>query len=101
MGYWKSVDQKALGVPVLTVDFPGPSVYAKKARGLICRFAVSAKCQKAEDLKAFSGTDEDPYTFDSSKSTKDKYVFKRGTAKKAAGGGGKKRSAAEAHAASP
>lgn len=94
--YWKAVDQKALGVPVLTIDFPGPSVYAKKARGLICRFVVTNKCQKAEDLKAFKGNDEDPYAFDASKSTKDKYVFKRGTPKAA----GKKRTATEA-AASP
>eukprot|EP00929_Paragymnodinium_shiwhaense_P117497 TRINITY_DN8815_c0_g1_i1.p1 TRINITY_DN8815_c0_g1~~TRINITY_DN8815_c0_g1_i1.p1 ORF type:complete len:268 (-),score=102.12 TRINITY_DN8815_c0_g1_i1:393-1196(-) len=96
--YWKSVDQKALGVPVLTIDFPGPAVYAKKARGLICRFAVTAGCQKAEDLKAFKGTDEDPYVFDASKSSKDKYVFRREAAK--AGAGGKKRTASQA-AASP
>lgn len=81
--YWKAVDTKALGkVPVLTVDFPGPSVYAKKARGLICRYAVQKKCQKAEDLKKFTGQPGDCYAFDASKSTKDKYVFKRTADKK-------------------
>eukprot|EP00930_Biecheleria_cincta_P038682 TRINITY_DN26568_c0_g2_i1.p1 TRINITY_DN26568_c0_g2~~TRINITY_DN26568_c0_g2_i1.p1 ORF type:complete len:293 (+),score=60.38 TRINITY_DN26568_c0_g2_i1:89-880(+) len=76
--YWKAVNVKALGgVPVVTVDFPGPAVYAKKARGLICRFAVQQKCQKAEDLKNFKGAPGDVYTFDASKSTKDKYVFRR------------------------
>lgn len=89
--YWKSVDQAALGVPVLTIDFPGPAYYAKVARGLICRFAVTHKCTKAEDLKAFRGTSEDPYSFDDSKSTPGRYVFQRGAAP-----GGKKRAGADA-----
>merc|ERR1712217_251510 len=91
--YWKAVDTKALGLPVLTVDFPGPAVYAKKARGLICRFAVQNDCQQAEDLKNFSGQAGDEYAFDEKASTNDKYVFKR-----IAGSAGKatKRSAEEA-----
>lgn len=81
--YWKAVRTDALGVPVLTVDFPGPAVYAKKARGLICRFAVQQNCKQAEDLKKFKGAPGDEYEFDASKSTKEKYVFQR----KASGGG--------------
>merc|ERR1712187_210488 len=75
--YWKAVRVEALGIPVVTVDFPGPAVYAKKARGLICRYAVKKDCQKAEDLKGFTGAPGDSYVFDASKSTASKYVFKR------------------------
>jgi len=79
--YWKAVLPKGgdavLSTPVITVDFPGPSVYAKKARGLICRFIVQQNCQKAEDLKNFKGAPGDSYAFDPSKSTKTKYSFKR------------------------
>mmetsp|Transcript_57742 Transcript_57742/g.146820 ORF Transcript_57742/g.146820 Transcript_57742/m.146820 type:complete len:283 (+) Transcript_57742:104-952(+) len=76
--YWKSVKLDALkGVPVVTVDFPGPSVFAKKARGLICRFAVKHNCQKPEELKNFTGAPGDRYVFDSAKSTASKYVFRR------------------------
>jgi len=75
--YWKAVRVESLGVPVVTVDFPGPAVYAKKARGLICRYAVKKNCKKAEDLKGFTGAPGDCYAFDASKSTETKYVFKR------------------------
>merc|ERR1712232_136355 len=76
--YWKAVQQKALGkVQVLTVDFPGPSVYAKKARGLICRFAVQKDCKKIEDLKKFKGAPGDSYAFDEKASSASKYVFRR------------------------
>lgn len=75
--YWKAVDVKALGVPVITVDFPGPSVYAKKARGLICRYVVQNKCVKPEELKAFKGVPGDSYVFDERSSTKAKFVFRR------------------------
>jgi hypothetical protein len=78
--YFKAVSAKVLkdaGVPIITVDFPGPTVYAKKARGLICRFAVTAHCKKPEDLKKFVGGPEDTYVFDAAKSTAAKYVFKR------------------------
>lgn len=95
--YWKSVDQRALGsTPVITMDFPGPAVFAKKARGLICRFAVANKCTKPEDLKAFRGAPGDSYSFDAKASTATKYVFRRVaggkakpdiTAKKAPAGG--------------
>jgi len=76
--YWKAVKLDALqGVPVVTVDFPGPSVFAKKARGLICRYAVQHNCQKPEELKNFTGAPGDRYVFDAPKSTASKYVFRR------------------------
>merc|ERR1740121_877182 len=75
--YWKAVKVDALSVPVVTIEFPGPSVFAKKARGMICRFAVKSKCTKAEDLKKFAGAPGDVYRFDAAKSTDSKYVFQR------------------------
>merc|ERR1712129_570924 len=79
MGYWKAVEERALGskVRVVTVDFPGPSVYAKKARGLICRHAVLSKCSKPEDLKSFVGGPGDRYAFDAAKSGENLYIFRR------------------------
>jgi len=82
--YWKAVPESALGsARVVTVDFPGPAVYAKTARGLICRFAVQWKCQRPEDLKEFTGTAGHCYTFDPRSSTENRYVFQRSS------GGGK------------
>lgn len=76
--YWRAVSAGGLGgVPVVTVDFPGPSVYAKKARGLICRYAVERGCEGAEDLKGFTGAPGDSYAFDAKASTTDTYVFRR------------------------
>jgi len=77
--YWKAVKEQALGsnVRVVMVDFPGPSVYAKKARGLICRHAVLNKCSKPEDLKSFVGGPGDRYAFDAAKSGENLYIFRR------------------------
>lgn len=76
--YWKSVVPGALGgVPVVTMEFPGPAAHAKKARGLICRYAVQKNCKSATDLKAFTGQPGDSYVFDTRSSTVDKYVFRR------------------------
>lgn len=98
--YWKAVLPKGgeavLNKPVITVDFPGPTVYAKKARGLICRYIVQQNCQTAEDLKGFKGSPGDSYVFDPSKSTKTKYSFKRLADAKA--GGATKRKASDGEA---
>jgi len=88
--YFKAVRLEALGVPVVTVDFPGPAVYAKKARGIICRYAVKKNCQKPEDLKGFTGAPGDQYQFDAGKSTASKYVFKRVSGAKGAAAGAKR-----------
>jgi len=98
--YWKAVLPKGgdsvLGKPLITVDFPGPAVYAKKARGLICRYIVQHNCKAAEDLKGFKGSSGDNYIFDPSKSTKTKYSFKRvadstASSPPATGGGSKRK----------
>lgn len=94
--YWKSVKPEALGgVPVLTIEFPGPSVFAKKARGLICRYAVKHNCTKAEDFKKFTGGPDDSYVFDGKASTSDKYVFRRVGGASAAGKAEKRKAGAK------
>jgi len=76
--YWKSVGpMMGREWAVLKVEFPGPTVYAKKARGLICRYAVQKNCTKAKDLKGFTGQPGDSYAFDAKASTDSKYVFRR------------------------
>ena len=57
--YWKSVGAHAAGelgnaAPVYTVKFPGPSVYAKQARGLFCRFLCERRVATPEGLAAFA-----------------------------------------------
>jgi len=75
--YWKAVKEAQLGVPVVTVDFPGPSVFAKRARGLICRYVVDNKCQKPDDLRRFVGRPGDRYQLDAARSNAKKLVFRR------------------------
>lgn len=95
--YFKAVRPSGLrGVKVITVEFPGPTVFAKKARGMICRFAVQHNCQKPEDLKKFTGYDGDRYAFDAGASSDAKYVFRRqaGSGTAGAGAAARKRPAA-------
>jgi cytoplasmic iron level regulating protein YaaA (DUF328/UPF0246 family) len=96
--YWKSLKLKALpkNLRVVTCDFPGPSVFAKKARGLMCRYIVKAKVKDVEGLKKFKGEGEDVYEFSVAKSKLDKLVFIRQAAGKPAGGAKKRPAAAEA-----
>jgi cytoplasmic iron level regulating protein YaaA (DUF328/UPF0246 family) len=47
----------------VTCDFPGPSVFAKRARGLMCRFIIENEASEAEDLKGFCGYGDDAYAF--------------------------------------
>jgi cytoplasmic iron level regulating protein YaaA (DUF328/UPF0246 family) len=93
--YWKSVEGKLGGVPVLTVEFPGPTVYAKKARGIICRYVVQKNCTKPADLKGFTGQPGDSYAFDAKASSESKYIFRR-VADKAAAKGAKRPAGAAA-----
>jgi len=59
--YFGAVDRKALDLPVANVRFLEEkdgearviSFYAKKARGLMARFAIDNRIDRAEDLKAF------------------------------------------------
>mmetsp|Transcript_53412 Transcript_53412/g.95851 ORF Transcript_53412/g.95851 Transcript_53412/m.95851 type:complete len:270 (+) Transcript_53412:22-831(+) len=77
--YWKSVRPKKLpkGVLVVTCDFPGPAVFAKKARGMMCRHIVKQRVTDVGGLKKFVGDDVDRYSFCASKSTATKLTFLR------------------------
>ncbi|NLY65259.1 MAG: peroxide stress protein YaaA [Alcaligenaceae bacterium] len=80
--YFKSVDLKTLDARVVQCVFQDykNGVYkiisfnAKRARGLMARFAIETKAQKPEDLKLF---DKEDYRFDPSVSSEDKLVFRR------------------------
>ncbi|WP_293730399.1 peroxide stress protein YaaA [uncultured Actinobacillus sp.] len=50
------------------------SIYAKKARGLMCRYLIQNRLTHPEQLKAF---DLEGYEFDDIKSTETEWVFKR------------------------
>ncbi|MDO8319335.1 peroxide stress protein YaaA [Rhodoferax sp.] len=80
--YFKAVDKKALKARVVDCvfeDFKGGqykiiSFYAKRARGLMARFATTRRLSLPEQLKAF---DLDGYAFDSSVSQAEQLVFRR------------------------
>lgn len=80
--YFGSVDRKALTCPVVICHFKEVkdgeakviSFHAKKARGLMARYAIDGKLQKAEGLKAF---DLDRYMFRAELSTDQDWVFTR------------------------
>ena len=50
------------------------SFYAKKARGLMCRYLIQNRVSEVEQLKEF---DFGGYWFDSASSTNTEFVFKR------------------------
>jgi len=54
--YWQAVGKHAesLGAPVYTITFPGPSVYAKQARGAFCRFMCEHKVETPDQLNQFA-----------------------------------------------
>lgn len=93
--YWKSVKTNKLSkdVRIITIDFPGPSVYAKTARGMMCRHIVKHHVKDVAGLKTFQGEGENKYCLDAKKSTESKLVFTRSS------GGGKRK--LEETAASP
>ncbi|UYM14447.1 peroxide stress protein YaaA [Endozoicomonas euniceicola] len=80
--YFKSVKPKQLNVPVITPVFKDwksgqykiISFYAKKARGLMCRYAIDQKITKAEQLKSF---DYEGYSYNESMSSDSEWVFIR------------------------
>lgn len=80
--YFKVVKPKLIGHKVITPvfkDFKNGkykviSFYAKKARGMMVRFAVQNKITQAEGLKAFVG---DGYHFDAGLSNATQWVFTR------------------------
>lgn len=80
--YFKSVNTKQLAVPMITPIFKDEkngqykiiSFYAKRARGLMTRFAAEEKIQRAEDLKAFNLAG---YAYNEAASNEKEWVFLR------------------------
>ncbi len=80
--YFKSVKPAELQVPVITPVFEDwkngkykiISFFAKRARGLMARYAIDHKISKPEGLKSF---DRDGYAFDERSSDEVNWVFRR------------------------
>lgn len=80
--YFKSVQSKDLIVPVITPVFEDwksgrykvVSFHAKRARGLMARFAVQQALKNAGGLEAF---DVEGYRFDESASSTGRWIFRR------------------------
>ncbi|HXQ10800.1 MAG TPA: peroxide stress protein YaaA [Caulobacteraceae bacterium] len=82
--YFGSVDTEALRVPYVTCHFKEHRVrgeapqalmlFAKRARGLMARYAIDHRIERAEQLKAF---DTAGYAFDPALSTGNDWVFTR------------------------
>ncbi|OEY65026.1 peroxide stress protein YaaA [Marinobacter sp. X15-166B] len=80
--YFKSVQKKQLQGRLITPHFKDwksgqykiISFYAKKARGLMCRYAIQNQITQADDLKGF---DTDGYRFSVEQSDADNWVFLR------------------------
>jgi len=80
--YFKAVKPKLLNVPVITPvfeDWKGGkykiiSFYAKRARGLMARYAALRGIADAEKLKAF---DAEGYAFDAARSSEFCWLFRR------------------------
>ena len=80
--YFKSVDRKVLQARVVECvfeDYKGGkykviSFNAKRARGLMARWAIEHQAKKPEDLLAF---DSEGYAFDKAASEPDRLVFRR------------------------
>jgi len=80
--YFKSVKPKALALPVVQPVFEDwsngrykvVSFYAKRARGLMARYALAGRLRSAEKLKEFSVED---YAFEAGASSETHWVFRR------------------------
>ena len=80
--YFKAVDVMQLGVPVITPvfqDWSGGkyrivSLFAKRARGMMTRFAAVNGITKVDQLREF---DSDGYAFDDAASKEAVWVFRR------------------------
>jgi cytoplasmic iron level regulating protein YaaA (DUF328/UPF0246 family) len=80
--YFKVVQYGALSAPVITPvfqDWKGGkykiiSFYAKRARGLMARFAIDKKIANPQQLKKF---DSEGYAFDAASSDETSWLFKR------------------------
>ena len=80
--YFGAVDRGALAIPVVTAKFLEEkdgsakviSFYAKKARGLMARYAIDNGIDRADDLRAF---DYEGYRFQKDASSDAEWVFSR------------------------
>ena len=80
--YFKAVDKKALGQPVITAKFLNVKdgearalmYYAKFARGLMARWIVQNRVERADDLKDFN---VEGYKLDKKRSSDNELVFSR------------------------
>jgi uncharacterized protein len=80
--YFKAVDRKALKAPVVACVFEEVrsgqhkiiSFMAKRARGLMVRYAIENRLETVEKLKGFAA---EGYCFDAGVSTLDRLVFRR------------------------
>ena len=80
--YFKSIQSKALPGPVITPVFlerkDGKSrtlfLFAKRARGMMARFAIQQRIEHAESLKDFN---EGGYRFQPTQSDEHRWVFER------------------------
>jgi cytoplasmic iron level regulating protein YaaA (DUF328/UPF0246 family) len=81
--YFGAVDRKALKLPVVSCAFKeikgeDPpkiiSFYAKKARGMMARFAIDQRIDRAEGMKDFTVAG---YGYDAAASTEEEWVFSR------------------------
>ena len=80
--YFKAVDRKKLKARIVECVFQEDrsgkwriiSFYAKRARGLMARYAIDNQVTKVEDLQGFA---QEAYTFAPDASTSDKLVFRR------------------------
>jgi hypothetical protein len=80
--YFKAVDRKALKAPIVNCvfeDYKGGkykiiSFHAKRARGLMLRYAIENKLASVDALQGF---DAESYAFEPEASTSDRLVFRR------------------------
>ena len=82
--YFKVVDRKAFKGRIIDVEFKEKrvngeyavvSIFAKQARGLMCRYAFKQKVQQPEELVGF---DSEGYLYNWELSTDNKFVYTRG-----------------------
>jgi len=82
--YFKVVDRKKLKGRIVDIEFKERrpdgsyavvSIFAKQARGMMCRYAFEHRVKEAEELLGF---DSEGYMYNQTLSKKDKYVFTRG-----------------------
>lgn len=80
--YFKVIDPKALAGRIITPVFEDWSrgeyrvvgLFAKRARGLMCRYAIRKRLEEPERLQGFKG---EGYRFDRKASAEDRWVFRR------------------------